>query len=131
MRRVYMTVLLVLLAANVAHGEFRFPMPDFSTDYTHPPSQLSSPEETSPFLDIAILTLALLTASLLVLKRRSRREIFLLTLCSLLYFGFIRQGCICPVGSLQNIAAGIFHSDFGVSFVVLAFFSLQIIYKKQ
>ncbi len=128
MRYTFLTIPLCLFAVTAAVGEFRFPMPDFSSGYTHPSLHLPSPETLSPFLDITILTLALLTASLLVLKRRSRREIFLLTLCSLLYFGFIRQGCVCPVGSLQNVVAGIFHSDFSVPFVVLAFFSMPLIF---
>jgi len=54
--------------------------------------------------DALILAVALLLTAGAVLKRRSGRGIMALALICLAWFGFIRHGCICPVGSTQNIA---------------------------
>jgi NosR/NirI family transcriptional regulator, nitrous oxide reductase regulator len=55
-------------------------------------------------MDIVVLTLALVAAGWLVLFFRSRRALWVLSIVSLLYFGFWRAGCICTVGSIQNVA---------------------------
>jgi NosR/NirI family nitrous oxide reductase transcriptional regulator len=75
-----------------------------------------------------VLFVALSLAALLVLKRRSRREIFLLTVFSLVYFGYLRKGCVCSVGSLQNVLAALFDTGTGVSLTVLAFFAMPLIF---
>jgi len=109
-------------------AEFRFPMPEFASGYTHPAVHTQMPDNSMVGWDVAVLALTMVLATLLILKRRSRREIFMLTLFSVAYFGFWRRGCICSVGSLQNIAAGILHPDFGVPVTVLIFFALPLVF---
>ena len=46
------------------------------------------------------------SATWLVYKRRSRKGLMALSIFSLLYFGFWRKGCVCAIGSLQNVALG-------------------------
>lgn len=118
----------VLFFVMPVHAEFRFPMPEFASGYTHPAVHTQMPDNSMVGWDVVVLALTLVLATLLVHKRRSRREIFMLTLFSLAYFGFWRQGCVCSVGSLQNIAAGIFHSDFGVPVTVMVFFALPLVF---
>jgi polyferredoxin len=79
-------------------------------------------------LDVFLLFGALSLAAWLVLKRRSRRSVFLLTLFSLIYFGFFRKGCICPIGSIQNVTNWIFDSQAAVSLSVAAFFLLPLVF---
>jgi len=90
---------------------------------TPPPRAL--PDE---YLDVAVLLAALALASYLVLKSRSRRGVWLLSLFSVLYFGFWRQGCVCPVGSIQNVAAALSDPTCAVPLTVLAFFLLPILF---
>ena len=45
--------------------------------------------------------------SWLVYKPRSRKGLVALSVFSLLYFGFWRKGCVCAIGSLQNVALGL------------------------
>ena len=118
----------LLLLAGTAHSESRFPMPEFGTGYTHPEMHTPAPVNWMMGWDVAVLLLALSLAAFLVLKRRKRREIFLLTLFSLIYFGFVRNGCVCSVGSLQNVAVGLFDSSIGVPFTVLIFFAAPLIF---
>ena len=43
------------------------------------------------------------------------------------YFGFYRQGCVCAVGSVQNVAAAAFNPGIGLPWVVGLFFALPLI----
>ena len=109
-------------------AEFRFPMPEFATGYEHPPVYTPAPENWMAGWDVVVLLAALTLAAVLVLKRRKRREIFLLTLFSLLYFGFARNGCVCSVGSVQNVAAGLSDPSFGLPLAVLVFFAAPLVF---
>ena len=120
--------LALVLAAGVAGAEFRFPMPEFETDYEHPEVQRPAPNLDNGLLDTAVLFGALVLAAWLVLKRRSRAGVFALTIFAVLYFGFWRKGCVCAVGSVQNMVAGVTDPGFEVPWVVLAFFLLPLVF---
>ncbi len=126
--------LCLLFLMFVSSGLFAEPQdpPDLSdTAYEMPlmtaPTQWSI-ERVHAYLDIAIITIALALSSWLMLKARSRKGIFLLSLASLAYFGFYREGCVCPIGSIQNVAHGFFHPMYILPTVVIAFFFLPIIF---
>jgi len=122
-------ILLLWIGFSVsAQAEFRFPMPEFASGYEHPPVVVPAPSTAMIGWDVVVLLITLTLAAFLVLKRRKRREIFLLTLFSLIYFGFVRNGCICSVGSVQNVAAGLFDSSIGVPVTVLIFFAAPLIF---
>ncbi len=124
-------LLLLLFMASAVFAEPQDPPDLGDTGYEFPfmtaPTQWSI-EERQAFIDIAILALALSLSSWLMLKKRSRKGIFLLSLASLAYFGFWRKGCVCPIGSIQNVAQGFFDPLFILPTVVIAFFFLPIIY---
>ena len=44
-----------------------------------------------------------------------------LSLFSLAYFGFYRQGCICAIGSIQNVTLALFNSSYTVPITALVF----------
>jgi polyferredoxin len=111
-----------------ARAEFRFPMPEFASGYTHPAVHAPAPSNEMAGWDVVVLLATLTLAAIFVLKRRRRREIFLLTLFSMIYFGFWRNGCVCSVGSVQNIAAGICDPHYGVPVTVMIFFALPLVF---
>jgi ferredoxin len=76
--------------------------------------------------DAAILLAMLLLAAWAVLARRSRRLTLALALLALLWFGFARHGCICPVGSTQNMVAAVF-SDGDLPWIVGFLFATPLI----
>lgn len=101
----------------------RFPPPEF-TETGHKLPGWTTPMPRGPWLehlDVAVLLAALVLATWLVLRNRSRRGLVVLGIFSLVYFGFWRKGCICSIGSIQNIAQGLADSSFGVPATVLAF----------
>ncbi len=108
--------------------EIRFAMPDFQSGYSLPDIFTPDPPAGFGTWDVAILFGALSLATWLVLKKRSRRGLFLLGIASLPYFGFWRKGCICPVGSLQNVTAAVLLPDVGVSVLVVSFFLLPLLF---
>ena len=114
--------LAALLPAFSAFAAQRFPPPDFENGYTLPAA--ATPAARHPwlqYLDAAVFLAALGLAVWLIYKKRSRRGIFWLSLFSLAYFGFYRKGCICPIGSPQNVVYGLFNPDYTVPVTVLIF----------
>jgi len=114
---------------NPVYGADRFPRPDFDGGHILP--KVQQPAAHSLFMeyfDVLLLLAALVFASWLALKKRSRKGLFFLTLFSIAYFGFIRKGCVCSVGSLQNVVLSFFDSAYTVPFSVALFFLLPLVF---
>ena len=106
----------------------RFPKPDFQTEYQRP--DLMTPAPRSPvkeLVDVFVLVVALSLGTYFALKQRSRRNIFLLMIFSLIYFGFYRKGCVCSIGAIQNVSLGLFDSGYTIPLTVIAFFMFSLI----
>ena len=129
-RRAHILLLTVLLAlaSGVALGAERFPPPDFESGHAFPETQYAPPRaDVWEYVDVAVLVVALALATVLALKVRRRWALFLLMLASLAYFGFWREGCVCPIGSIQNVALAVFDSGYAVPLAVVAFFLLPLV----
>ena len=109
--------------AKVSADEMRFPAPAFTSGYKLPETTVPEPTaQAKQWLDVVVLVAALSLASWLAIRRRSRKGIFVLMLFSLLYFGFIKRGCVCPIGSIQNVTLALFNTNYAVPITVLIFF---------
>ena len=147
MRRAFLPILAVLVllgaaalgwwlapAASVQNrpvakdgGTQRFPLPEYPSWYTLPTT--TTPAARSAWLawlDLAVLAATLAAASYFALRLRRRWAMIVLAVFSLGYFGFFRGGCICPVGSIQNVAACLGAGEY-LPWVVLAFFLLPLL----
>lgn len=119
-------VMFVALA-GVARAEERFPPPEFRSGYRFPQSQVVLPHGAwRNWVDAGLFAACLGLAAWLAVKQRSRRGVFWLTVFSAAYFGFYREGCVCAVGSVQNVAAAAFGTDVGLPWVVGVFFALPL-----
>ena len=122
-------MLLTLLAAPMnLIAQYQKKPPDFGGTHSFPTPV--HPEPVADWLrslDVVFLAVALGVAAWLVYKRRSRRGIALLSIASVAYFGFYRKGCICSVGSIQNIVLCLTDSRYFVSFSILALFFLPLV----
>ena len=76
--------------------------------------------------DVVVLAGAMALAIWLVVRRRSRPLALALSIGSLGYFGFYRQGCICPIGSIQNVAVALTDPGYSIPIVVTAVFFLPL-----
>lgn len=127
-------VLLGLLAA-AADGQEAYDRPvssapqaeDIGGGYQVPAVQRAEPRSVAlQALDIVLLVVGM--AVLAWVSRRGRRRwvVTTVTVASLAYFGFYRQGCVCPIGATQNIAASLGDASLATPMVVLAFFLLPL-----
>jgi NosR/NirI family nitrous oxide reductase transcriptional regulator len=109
--------------------DMRFPAPEFKSGYVFPETTVPpATSETQQWVDVAVLAAALSLAAWLAVKRHSRRGVFWLMIFSLFYFGFYKQGCICPIGSIQNVALSLFNSHYALPSTVLIFFALPLLF---
>jgi polyferredoxin len=128
MRWICLALLLAAAWVDYAAAQDLLARPEIPGHET-PTTLFPEPRATGlEYLDAALLAAALSTASYLALARRSRRGLFLLTVASLAYFGFWRQGCVCSIGSIQNVALGAFDPSYTVSAAIVAFFALPLLF---
>ena len=127
-RRLWLLVVVfaLLWSAGLAAQYQRRP-PDFGGTYAFPSPTHPEPREYwVRVLDVAMLSIGLGVGAWLILKRRSRRGVVLLSLGAIAYFGFYRKGCICPIGSIQNVVLTLVDPRYRISYGVIAFFFLPL-----
>ena len=122
-------LLLALLVVPAALGVERFPPPEFEPGYVMPsPSAPAARAQLFQYLDVVVLLAALSLAAYFVHVKRSRGRLFGLTIFSVLYFGFYRKGCICSIGSVQDVTLALFNGAYTVPIAVLLFLLLPIVF---
>jgi NosR/NirI family transcriptional regulator, nitrous oxide reductase regulator len=127
---VLLTALLWPFSALAEDRVQRFPAPDFKSGYVLPPT-VTSPvgrDKGMEAVDVMLLAAALGVAAHLIYIRRSRQATMWLAVAGLVYFGFIREGCICPVGSIQNVAFAAGGNGYALPWTVAAFFVLPLVF---
>ncbi len=118
---------LFWLAGFSVGADQRFPPPDFETGHKLP--EMTTPPARAALLawvDVGVLATCLGLAVWLIYRKRSRRGLIALSLFSLAYFGFYRQGCICAIGSVQNVALALAGQDYAAPVTAIAFFALPL-----
>jgi len=127
--KIILSVLFLGVFTGAALGQFNFPPPDFGPEYVMPETTTPPPQSGwHDIADVTVLLAALILAAYFTLKKRRRSYIFTLMIFCLIYFGFWREGCVCPIGSIQNITLALFDSSYTVPLVVLAFFVLPLVF---
>ena len=112
-----------------SYGIQRFPKPEFESGYVQPETLLPGPRaEVLAIADIAVLLISLSVVSWLVIKKRSRNGVFWMSLFALVYFGFYREGCICSIGSIQNVTLAFFDHSYLIPLSAIVFFVLPLVY---
>jgi len=127
----YITTLLLLVVASFAQNQNqnRFPKPDFESGYQYPVHQYVVPAETVwVWIDIALLILLMSFVAWAVIKRVVRWPIIAVSIFSVAYFGFFRKGCVCSIGSIQNVSLALADSSYTIPFAALLFFVLPLLF---
>lgn len=128
MKKIF-TLLLAAMSASQLWAVSRFPKPDFESGYQYPNIEHSVPmEQIWNVLDIVLLVLMMGVVAWAVHKKQSRRAVFTVSIISVLYFGFMRSGCVCSVGSIQNVVLALNDSSYHLPWFVLLLFLLPIIF---
>ena len=107
------------------------PLPDFA-EYQVPETETettgpAASSERLQYVHLAALLAGLSLATLFALAWRSRRGLFLLAVASLAWLGFWREGCVCPIGAIQNVVLALSDPSYAVPIVVVLFFALPLI----
>ena len=108
MKKLFAAIIIFFILTYTASAELRFPKPEFSGGYKVPATTLTDSISDYSYLKIAVLIGILILSGLAVYKMRSRKLILFISLINLAVFGFIMVGCVCPAGSVQNIASYFF-----------------------
>lgn len=124
-----LTLLLLLTVVSVVQSQQRFPKPEFDSGYVQPDPTTPEPRSVAlEFFDVGVLLAVLSLASWLAIRKRSRKGLLWLSIFSLVYFGFYRDGCICSIGAVQNVALSIFDPAYAISLAALLFFLLPLLF---
>ncbi len=114
---------------GIAQAQNRFPKPDFESGYQYPDLQYAVPNETLwVILDLLLLVALMGIVTWALYKKHTRGPIFWVSLISVGYFGFFREGCVCSIGSIQNIALALVDDSYHLPLTVLLFFLLPILF---
>ncbi len=119
---------VAMTASLTATAASRFPQPQFDTGYVADKMPHPAPSfAVTPLFDVLILAAALGVATLLVHRIRKRKLILLFGIIFLGWFGFVRNGCFCPVGTIQNVAVALC-TGARLPMAIALFFALPLIF---
>ena len=124
-----LTILIGMSYSFHAFAVARFPKPDFTSGYQYPDIFHGAPNELFwNILDVVLLIVMMGLVVWAAYKKRSRTTILSMSLVSVLYFGFFRSGCVCSVGSIQNVVTAAVDSNYHLPWYVLLVFLLPIVF---
>lgn len=123
-------LLFALFFVTSVSGVERFPPPELDTNIYVMPAPTTPPARAHvmEIVDVVLLLGALSLSTYAVHKKRLRKWIFWVMAGSLLYFGFVRKGCICPIGSIQDVTLALFHHGYAVPLSVVVFFLMPLVF---
>lgn len=128
MKKLLFTLVSLLLQV-AAFAQNRFPKPDFESGYQYPNIQYARPNESIWLIVDLVLLVALMSlVSWAIIKKQTRKPIIWVSVISVAYFGFFRSGCVCSIGSIQNVTLSIADSSYILPVSVLLFFILPIVF---
>lgn len=120
---------LFLLSFGIINAQNRFPKPDFESGYQYPDITYAVPNEMLwTTIDILVLVLMMSIVAWAVINKRTRRPIVWVSVLSVAYFGFFRSGCVCSIGSIQNISLALVDNTYALPVSVFLFFILPILF---
>ncbi len=128
MKQLFFAGISLLLSVQV-NAQNRFPKPDFESGYQYPDITHLIPNEAAWIIvDILLLVLLMSIVTWAVIKKRSRRPVVWVSILSVGYFGFFRTGCVCSIGSVQNVALVLVDDAYALPLSVFLFFILPILF---
>jgi len=129
MIRKFFLFIAVVASGFIALGQNRFPKPDFESGYQYPTFRYVTPDEGLwNTIDLCVLTAMMSVVAYAVLKKKKRTPVFVISILSVLYFGFFRTGCVCSIGAVQNVALSMVDESYVMPVSVFLFFILPVVF---
>ena len=127
--RKFFAIFLGTLCCGKSLAVARFPKPDFTSGYQYPDIVHGAPYELLwNVLDVVLLCGMMMLVVWAAYRKRRRAVIWSMSAVSVLYFGFFRSGCVCSVGSIQNVVTAAVDSNYHLPWYVLLVFLLPIVF---
>ena len=127
--KILLSGILSAVSSNLLWAQNRFPKPDFESGYEYPEIHYAMQNESFwVTIDIFLLILLMSIVAWAALKRRTRKPILWVSVISVLYFGFYRTGCVCSIGSIQNVSLALADNTYILPVSVLLFFILPVLF---
>ena len=127
--RKFFAIFLGTLCCGKSLAVARFPKPDFTSGYQYPDIVHGAPSELLwNVLDVVLLCGMMILVVWAAYRKRGRAVIWSMSAVSVLYFGFFRSGCVCSVGSIQNVVTAAVDSNYHLPWYVLLVFLLPIVF---
>ena len=124
----FVAALFLVFAGNI-FAINRFPRPEFQSGHSLPEPTTPTPEHyIFEYGAIVVLAIAIALTSYFAIKKRSRIGIFWVAVFSVLFFGFWRNGCDCPVASVQNMTLSLFDSGYAIPLTLILFFTIPLVF---
>jgi len=121
-------ILVIALATSSGWAQEFLSRPEIP-GYPTPSTTYPRPRSLAlEYLDAAALVAALTLATWFALALRWRRGLFVLTIASLLWFGFWRRGCVCSIGAIQNVSQALADQSYVLPWTVVVFFALPLFF---
>ena len=128
-RSILLVLFLFLILSSPLFAQYRFPQPEFTEGYAYLQNELPRPPNLIwDYIDCALLLAGLIASALISYKYRKRLYILALMLLSLVYFGFVRKGCFCPIGAMQPVMEALFNPEIVIPLSNIIFFALPLIF---
>ena len=128
MKRI-LTIVMGMAFSLGALAVARFPKPDFTSGYEYPVIVHGLPNELFwNILDIILLVGMMVLVVWAAYRKRSRAVMVSISVVSVLYFGFFRSGCVCSIGSIQNVVIAAADPSYHLPWYVLLLFLLPILF---
>ncbi|MDH6342120.1 NosR/NirI family nitrous oxide reductase transcriptional regulator [Parabacteroides sp. PFB2-12] len=127
MKKIFTSIFLLL--PTLAMAQNRFPKPDFESGYQYPDMTYPIPDEALwTAVDIFLLIALMSFVAWAVIRKRTRKPIIWVSIISVAYFGFFRSGCVCSIGSIQNVALALVDNSYILPISVFLFFMLPVVF---
>jgi ferredoxin len=121
--------LLLQAGAAIAQEQKKQPPPEFSSGYFPPTPTVPQPRaDVFAVVDVGVLVVVLALSAWFLLRMRSRTGVRTMAIFSVLYFGFYRLGCVCSIGSIQNVALALGDPTYALPITVGAFFAIPLVF---
>ena len=119
----------IIVQTIALFAQNRFPKPDFESGYVYPAQHYITPNEALwSYVDVAILVLLMGFVAWAVVKKQVRLPVILTSVASVAYFGFFRNGCVCSIGAVQNVALALTSNTYSIPLYVVLLFLLPIVF---
>ncbi|MBQ9712764.1 MAG: 4Fe-4S binding protein [Bacteroidales bacterium] len=129
MKRFLTSLGLLPFATIFAGAVDRFPRPDFESGYQYPEYSYAVPNEMLwDIIDVSVLLILLGIVTWALFKKRTKGPILAVSIVSVGYFGFFRGGCVCSIGSIQNVALAFADPSYSLPIAVFLFFIIPIVF---